>query len=89
MCVNWLVIGSKRTHEARRAVGWEPIVDVARLVWQFDRVDKTLCELMGVNWLLKKASALTKREEQLQQNQLSTLPGWFGNLTALTELEVN
>ena len=39
-------IGSKRTHKARGAVGRQRIVDVAGLVWQFDRVDDAHRELM-------------------------------------------
>ena len=49
MCVSWLVIGSKRTHKAKRSVATEPIVDVAGLVWQIDRVDDARRELMYVN----------------------------------------
>ena len=90
MFVNWLVIASKRTHEVRRAVEQEPIVDVAGLVWQFDRVEGAQRELMRASFgSLSETSVLTKREEQLQRNQLTTLPDSFGNLTALIDLWVS
>ena len=52
MRVDWLVIRKKHTHKAGRAVVEEPIVNVAGLIWQFDRVDDDSRELMFVIWLV-------------------------------------
>ena len=89
MCVNWIVIGSKRTHEARRAVEQQSIVNIARLIWQFNRVDMAPRALRPVNWFANGSKHTHKAREQLHRNQLSTLPKTLGNLTALRTLSLS
>ena len=67
--MNWIVVGSKRTHISKRAVSQQPIVDVAQIVGQFDQVDQTLRELMHVNWLVIKSKRCTHKVRRAADRQ--------------------